>query len=257
MTPSHNLTDGRPLVIIPTYNERDNVAALVEATLHACDAADLLFVDDNSPDGTGQVLDGIAAYSDRVHVLHGTRKSGLGRAYVSGFRWALARDYAFILEMDADFSHDPADIDGLLKTAHRSDVVLGSRYLDGTRVRNWPRWRLFLSRGAALYVRLVTGLPASDPTGGFRCYRRAVLEMIPLDTVRSDGYAFQIELAHQAWRHGFHLVDYPITFEERRAGASKMSWAIVLEASWMVGALLLRSGLRRRPGPMNPRSVVG
>lgn len=255
MTP-RTPADGRSLVVVPTYNEAANVAALVVATLRVSDTLDMLFVDDNSPDGTGQILEGIAAHHDRVHVIHGTRKAGLGRAYVSGFRWALARDYAYVVEMDADFSHNPADIQGLLRTTQRSDVTLGSRYLGGTRVVNWPRWRLFLSRGAAFYVRWVTGLPASDPTGGFRCYRRAVLETLALHDIRSDGYAFQVELAHQAWRHGFHVVDYPITFEERRAGASKMSWAIVIEATWMVGALLQRSGFQRRPGSVNPRSIA-
>ncbi len=246
---AHSIVSMRSaLVIVPTYNENDNVAALTAAVLAACPDVHLLFVDDNSPDGTGQTLDAIAARHDHVQVLHRDRKSGLGRAYIAGFRWGLQRDYQFILEMDADFSHDPADIPRLLAAADAADLALGSRYIGGTRVINWSRWRLLLSRGASLYVRLVTGLGLSDSTGGFRCYRRTLLEAFDLDRIESNGYAFQIGLAHHAWMHGFHIVEIPITFDERRAGRSKMSWAIVLEAIWRVPALLVRSGFSRQPG---------
>ena len=244
------------LVIVPTYNENDNVGAFTTAVLAACPGVHLLFVDDNSPDGTGDTLDAIAARHGQVHVLHRDRKSGLGRAYVAGFRWALERDYELILEMDADFSHNPADIPRLLGAATTADLAVGSRYVGGTRVINWSRVRLRLSRGAGLYVRLITGLGLSDPTAGFRCYRRSLLDAIDLDRIESNGYAFQIELAHRAWMQGFRIVEVPITFEERRAGRSKMSWGIVLEAVWRVGALPVRSGFKRTPGPSHPRSVL-
>lgn len=246
--------DARVLVVVPTYNEAENVAALTEAVLDVSGAIEMLFVDDNSPDGTGKILDGIAAGNDRVHVMHRERKSGLGRAYVAGFGWALERDYELVFEMDADFSHRPADIEGLLGAVEDADLALGSRYMGGTRVLNWPVWRLALSRGAAVYVKMITGLPVSDPTGGFRCYRRQVLEAIDLGGIRSDGYSFQIEMAHQAWMQGFYLVDHPIIFDERRAGSSKMSWAIFFEAIWVVGALLVRSGFRRRPRGPHPEA---
>ncbi len=242
------MSRGRVLVIVPTYNEADQVAGIVAAVSEACPSAHLLFIDDSSPDGTGQTLDAIATHHDHVHVLHRERKSGLGRAYIAGFRWALNADYDFVLEMDADFSHDPADIPRLLEAATEADLALGSRYVSGARVVNWSRARLLLSRLAALYVRLVTGLPVSDPTGGFKCYRRAVLEQTDLDRITSNGYAFQIELSHSVWMRGFHVIEIPIVFEERRAGQSKMSWAIVWEAIWRVPALLVRSRFRRRPG---------
>ena len=250
------LTTGRSaLVIVPTYNENDHVAALIAAVLGACPEVHLLFVDDNSPDGTGQTLDAIAEDHNQVHVLHRDRKLGLGRAYIAGFRWALARPYDFVLGMDADFSHNPADIPRLLEAATAADVALGSRYVGGTRVTNWSRARLLLSRGAGLYVRFLTGLGFADPTGGFRCYRRAGLEAIDLDRIVSNGYAFQIELTHQAWMRGFQGVEIPITFKERVAGRSKMSWAIIVEAIWRVPALLIRSRFRRKPGVPHPRSV--
>ena len=244
------------LVIVPTYNENDNVAALTTAVLRVSPGLHLLFVDDNSPDGTGHTLDGIAARQGQVHVLHRDRKSGLGRAYVAGFRWALERDYEFILQMDADFSHDPADLPRLLGAATRADLAVGSRYVGGTRVINWSRVRLRLSRGAGLYVRLITGLGLSDPTSGFRCFRRSLFDAIDLDLIESNGYAFQIELAHRAWMEGLLIVEVPITFEERRVGQSKLSWGIILEAVWRVGALPVRSGFKRTPGVPHPRSVL-
>jgi len=231
------------LVIVPTFNERENVEMLQRAVLEVCPEADMLFVDDNSPDGTGELLDELSAREPRIHVLHRKGKQGLGRAYVAGFLWALERHYEFIFEMDADFSHNPEAIPMILNSAQSADLVLGSRYIGGIRVINWPLNRLILSRGAGLYVKWITGLPFTDPTGGFKCYRRAVLEHIDLESIRSNGYSFQIEIV-------------PITFEERRSGDSKMSSAIVREALWMVWKLWFRSGLRRKPsGAVHPRSV--
>ena len=189
------------LVVIPTYNEKDNVADLTQAIFRASPAVDILFVDDDSPDGTGQLLDQMSAQDPRVHVLHHGAKQGLGRAYIAGFQWALQRHYEFIFEMDADFSHDPNDVPRILEGAKSADLALGSRYVGGIRVINWPLSRLFLSRGAGLYVNLITGMPFTDPTGGFKCYRRAVLETINLDHIRSNGYSFQIEMTHQTWMH--------------------------------------------------------
>jgi dolichol-phosphate mannosyltransferase len=244
------------LIVVPTYNERENVSRLAEAVLAAAPGAHILFVDDNSPDGTGAVLDTMAAADPRVHVLHRSEKQGLGRAYIAGFQWALARDYRFVMEMDADFSHDPADVPRLLEAAQTADLALGSRYIGGIRVINWPLDRLILSKFAGIYVRIITGLPVTDPTGGFKCFRREVLETINLDRIRSNGYSFQIEMTHTAWRLGFHSVDVPITFVERRSGASKMSREIVREARWMVWKLLFRARLRRGPGPRHPRSIL-
>jgi len=244
------------LIIVPTYNERENVERLSRAILDACPEAHILFVDDNSPDGTGALLGALAERTANVHVLHRPGKQGLGRAYIAGFQWALERDYEFIFEMDADFSHDPTDIPRLLEAAQHADLVLGSRYVGGVRVINWPLSRLILSRAAGLYVRMIVGMPFTDPTGGFKCYRRAVLETIELDRIKSNGYSFQIEMSYQTWMLGFHVVDVPIVFEERRSGASKMDRAIVLEALWMVWKLLIRWRLRRRPRGHHPRSVL-
>lgn len=245
------------VVIIPTYNERENVREIARAVLQQAPWADLLFVDDNSPDGTGQLADQLADHDTRVHVLHRKEKQGLGRAYIAGFKWALAHNYEFICEMDADFSHNPADLNRLREAARAADLALGTRYKGGIRVINWPLQRLFLSKGAAVYVRWVTGMPFTDPTGGFKCFRRAVLETIELDRIRSNGYSFQIEMTHHAWMHGFRIEEAPITFEERRSGASKMSGAIVREALMMVWKLLFRSGLRRHaPSQPHARSVA-
>ena len=245
------------LVIIPTYNEKENAEAIAKAVLAACPEADLLFVDDNSPDGTGQLADQLAAAQPRIHVMHRQQKQGLGRAYIAGFRWALERpDYRFILEMDADFSHDPKAVPQLRAAAQNADLVLGSRYIGGIRVINWPLNRLILSTGAALYVRLITGMPFTDPTGGFKCFRREVLAAIDLENIHSNGYSFQIEMTHYAWRLGFHIVEVPIVFVERRSGFSKMSSHIVREALWMVWKLVFRCGLRRRPGPRHPQSIL-
>ncbi len=240
------------LLVVPTYNERDNVPRLVPAVFAAAPDVDILFVDDNSPDGTGQLADDIGRAEPRVHVLHRDKKMGLGRAYIAGFQWGLARKYDYFLEMDADFSHNPADVARLLQAARDgADLVLGSRYVGGIRVINWPLNRLFLSKGASLYVRMITGLPVTDPTGGFKCFRRRVLEALDLPRISSNGYSFQIEMTHKAWLQGFVIREIPITFEERRSGQSKMSGAIVREALWMVWKLYLSCGLRR--GPANPR----
>jgi dolichol-phosphate mannosyltransferase len=239
----------RALIIIPTYDERDNVAPMAEAVLRQEPEANILFVDDNSPDGTGTLLDGIAAREPRVFVLHRAGKEGLGRAYIAGFKWALARDYALVCEMDCDFSHDPAALPGLIGPvrAGEADLVLGSRYIGGIRVMNWPMNRLLLSTGAAQYVRLVTGMPVNDPTGGFKCFRREVLAAIDLDRITSSGYSFQIEMTHTAWMQGFRVKEVPIVFEDRRTGYSKMRANIATEAMMMVLRLWARCGLRRKP----------
>ena len=243
------------LVIVPTYNESENVERLGAAIRSACPQADVLFVDDASPDGTGARLNELHARDPRIHVLHRERKQGLGTAYVAGFRWALERDYAFVFEMDADFSHDPQDVPKLLAAARESDVVLGSRYVNGLRVINWPLRRLILSRMAGYYVKWITGMPFTDPTSGFRCYRRAVLESLDLERIGSSGYSFQIEMVHAAWRAGFAVAEWPITFEERHSGASKMGAGIVREALWRVWNCWFQAGCRRRPGLPHPRSI--
>jgi dolichol-phosphate mannosyltransferase len=243
------------LIVIPTYNERENVQPLAEAIFRNLPQTDILFVDDNSPDGTGTLLDQMASQEPRVHVMHRPGKAGLGRAYIAGFKWALERQYQFIFEMDADFSHDPKDVPRIRAAAETADLALGSRYIGGIRVINWPLSRLILSRSAGFYVQIITGMPFSDPTGGFKCFRRAVLESIDLDRIRSNGYSFQIEMTHTAWMRGFHIVEVPITFEERRSGLSKMSGGIVREALWMVWKLVFRCRFRRRPAAIHPRSV--
>ena len=238
----------KTLIIIPTYDERENVGQMAEAVLKQVPQADILFVDDNSPDGTGQVLDEIKVREPRVFVLHRKEKEGLGRAYIAGFKWALERDYGLICEMDCDFSHDPAVLPTLLRTAEdETDLVLGSRYIGGIRVMNWPMNRLLLSTGAAQYVKLVTGMPVNDPTGGFKCFRRAVLQAIDLDRITSNGYSFQIEMTHTAWMKGFTVKEIPIVFEDRRAGYSKMRANIATEAMLMVLRLWARCGFRRSP----------
>lgn len=238
----------KALIIIPTYDERENVAAMSEAVLSQVPDANILFVDDNSPDGTGAVEDGIAAKDKRVFVMHRAGKEGLGRAYIAGFKWALERDYELICEMDCDFSHDPKALPGLLQAARSgADLVLGSRYIGGIRVMNWPMSRLLLSTGAACYVKLITGMPVNDPTGGFKCFRRAVLQAIDLDRITSNGYSFQIEMTHTAWIKGFKIKEIPIVFEDRRSGYSKMRANIAYEAITMVLRLWSRCGFRRSP----------
>lgn len=228
----------RALVIVPTYNERENILRIIDAVLSQDPCIDVLVVDDGSPDGTGAIVDERVARDPRVHVLHREKKLGLGTAYVAGFRWALERDYEFIFEMDADFSHDPAHLPKFLESAQNADLVLGSRYRDGrVTVVNWPIGRLLLSYFANVYARFVTGLPVFDATGGFKCFRRKVLEAIDLSDVKSNGYAFQIEMSFRAWRKGFRIVEIPIVFVDRTEGVSKMSRKIVREAVWMVWRL--------------------
>jgi dolichol-phosphate mannosyltransferase len=228
----------RALVIVPTYNERDNVRRIIDAVLAQGPQFEILIVDDGSPDGTGQIVDEVAATNPRVHVLHRPRKMGLGTAYLAGFKWALERDFEFIFEMDADFSHDPNHLPVFLEAAADADLVLGSRYREGkVTVVNWPITRLILSYAANIYARAITGLPLYDGTGGFKCFRRRVLEAIPLDDVKSNGYAFQIEMSFRAWRRGFRIVEIPIVFVDRTEGQSKMSRRIIWEAIWMVWRL--------------------
>ncbi|MBI2925145.1 MAG: polyprenol monophosphomannose synthase [Verrucomicrobia bacterium] len=237
------------LVIVPTYNERDNLPQLVERFAALTIEADVLVVDDNSPDGTGQLADELAKRHPWLHVLHRTEKDGLGRAYCAGFGWALERHYEFVFEMDGDLSHNPADIPVFLAAAQRADLVLGSRYMNGIRVINWPLRRLMLSLCAARYVRVITGLPFSDPTGGFKCFRRRALQTIDLQAVRSNGYSFQIELTHKVWRQGMSVAEVPIIFTDRFHGTSKISRRIVWEALWMVWRLWVQNGFRRSPRP--------
>jgi len=228
----------RALVIVPTYNERFNIARLIPAILAQDPSLEILVVDDGSPDGTGAIVDSIAANNPRVHIIHREGKLGLGTAYIEGFRWALERKYDLVFEMDADFSHNPELLPEFLQMIKEADVVLGSRYQDGrVNVVNWPMSRLFLSYAANVYARAVTGLPISDTTGGFKCFRRNVLESIDLNSVKSNGYAFQIEMSFRAWKRGFRLVEIPIIFVDRTEGVSKMSKKIVREAVWMVWRL--------------------
>jgi dolichol-phosphate mannosyltransferase len=226
------------LVIVPTFNERENVARIIESVLAQDERLHVLIVDDGSPDGTGAIVDDFASRNSRVHALHRAKKMGLGTAYLAGFKWALERDFAFIFEMDADFSHDPNHLPEFLRAIQDTDVVLGSRYRNGkVTVVNWPMSRLMLSYAANVYARMVTGLQLYDATGGFKCFRRAVLEAIDLDDVRSNGYAFQIEVSFRAWKKGFRIAEIPIVFTDRTEGESKMSKGIVREAIWMVWRL--------------------
>jgi dolichol-phosphate mannosyltransferase len=235
----------RILIIIPTYNEARNLPQIIPAILNQDPRVEVLVVDDNSPDGTGDIADGIAQTQPRLHVLHRSAKEGLGRAYLAGFRWGLTGGYDAMFEMDADFSHDPGFIPRFLEAIKDTDLVLGSRYATGVNVINWPISRLLLSLGANLYARVITGLPLTDLTGGFKCFRRAVLEAIDLEQVRSNGYAFQIEMSFRAWKKGFRLKEIPIIFHDRVEGQSKMSKRIVREAIWMVWWLRLQSLIGR------------
>ena len=239
----------KTLVIVPTYNERENLPRMAGKLLLLPAMVDVLVVDDNSPDGTGKIADDLAAKDSRIQVLHRAEKNGLGRAYIAGFQWALARDYEFIFEMDSDFSHNPDDIPAFLEAARKqeADLVLGSRYAGGIRVINWPLKRLMLSRGAGKYVKVITGMPFSDPTGGYKCFRRRALQAVNLDEIQSNGYSFQIEVTHRLWRQGLKILEVPIIFTERVEGHSKMAGHIVREALWMVWKLWLQNGLRRSP----------
>ena len=228
----------RALVIVPTYNESENITRIVPQILSQDPRLEVLVVDDNSPDGTGEMAQQLASDNPRVHVLSRPAKQGLGRAYLAGFDWALKRDYAFIFEMDADFSHDPAHLPEFLAAIRDADLVLGSRYRDGkVTVVNWPMTRLILSYAANIYARMVTGMHLGDATGGFKCFKRKVLESLELNEVRSNGYAFQIEMSYRAWKRNFRIAEIPIVFHDRTEGESKMSKGIVREAIWMVWRL--------------------
>ena len=232
----------RAVVIIPTYNEIANIALIIPKVLEQDESIDVLVVDDGSPDGTGDVVDELVAENPRINVIHRKEKMGLGTAYVAGFRWALERDYEFVMEMDADFSHDPKHLPEFLTTMQSADLALGSRYLGGrVTVVNWPMRRLLLSYCANIYARTVTGVRLTDSTGGFKCFRRKVLEAIDLEDVRSNGYAFQIEMSFRAARKRFRIREIPIVFTDRADGTSKMSGRIVREAIWMVWRLRFRA----------------
>ncbi len=237
----------RALVIIPTYNEADNIRALVPMllSLDVPVRLEVLVVDDSSPDGTAAIVKEMAADEPRLHLLERPGKMGLGTAYVEGFRYAISEKVDYVFEMDADFSHNPAAIPTFLEKIRSCDLVVGSRYLTGVTVVNWPLSRLILSYGANLYTRFVTGLPLCDATGGFKCFRRTALEAVDLDRLRSDGYSFQIEVSFKLWKKGFRIEEIPIIFEDRRVGVSKMNRRIVWEAIWMVWRLRLSALLRR------------
>ena len=235
------------LIIVPTYNERENLPRMVAALLSLPVSVDVLVVDDNSPDGTGKIADELAAKHPQIHVLHRSKKNGLGRAYIAGFKWALEKNYEFVFEMDCDFSHDPVEIPNFLKAVQNADLVLGSRYEGGIRVINWPLKRLMLSRFAGKYVKVVTGMPFSDPTGGYKCFRRRALQALNLEKIECYGYGFQIELTNKLWRDGFKVVEVPIIFTDRTAGQSKMAGGIINEAFWLVWRLWLQNGMRRWP----------
>ncbi len=238
--PATDQKEVRALVVVPTYNEAENIPILIPAILRQ-GPLDVLVVDDGSPDGTAALVKNIAQKDPRVHLIVRQGKQGLGTAYVAGFRFAIEHGYDYVFEMDADFSHDPNELPTFLKRIQIFDLVVGSRYTNGVRVLNWPINRLLLSYFANVYTRFLLRLPLNDATGGFKCYRRAVLEAIDLEKIRSNGYAFQIEMSYKAWRKGFHLGEIPIVFLDRRSGASKMSRSIVYEAFFMLLKLRVMS----------------
>lgn len=232
----------KSLVIVPTYNEKENISLMMDAILSQHECLEVLVVDDGSPDGTGDIVAEAAEKNPRIHLIRRKGKMGLGSAYVTGFKWALERDFERVFEMDADFSHSPSDLTRFLETAEDADLVLGSRYLDHRiSVVNWDLRRLILSYGANVYTRLATGLPISDATGGFKCFRRSALEALNLDKMKSDGYCFQIETTFKIWKKGLTVKEIPIVFADRTRGTSKMSGGIISEAFFLV--LKLRLGL--------------
>ena len=238
----------KPIVVIPTYNERENVEAMAAAVLdNLPPEGEILFLDDNSPDGTGELIDGMCAKEPRIRVMHRKRKEGLGRAYVSGFAEALRLGATHVIEMDCDFSHDPAMLPKMLELAKDFDVVIGSRYVPGGECVNWPFKRLLISKLGGIFVRTVTGMKVKDPTGGFKCFNRRVLEELDLPSVESSGYSFQLEMNHRTWMRGFSIKETPITFAERRAGYSKITAGIALESIKMVLKLWKGAGFRRSP----------
>jgi dolichol-phosphate mannosyltransferase len=231
----------KSLVIIPTYNEADNIQKIIPEILSQDEGFQVLVVDDNSTDGTAGLVKDMQKGDSRIHLIERPGKQGLGTAYVAGFKYALANGFDFIFEMDADFSHDPKALPLLLKKAEECDLVIGSRYISGVNVVNWPMRRLILSFTANLYTRIITGMPVRDATAGFKCYRRVVLENIDVNSIRSNGYSFQIETNFKAWKKGFRVGEVPIVFVDRRVGVSKMSKHIVYEAAWMVWKLKFKS----------------
>jgi len=233
----------RTLVIVPTYNERDNILTVFDMVFGLkIPGLDLLVIDDNSPDGTAAVVrDAMEKFSDKIFIIERPGKMGLGTAYIAGFRFALEHGYDYILEMDADLSHDPREIPNFLEKINEADLVIGSRYLSGVNVVNWPISRLILSISASKYTQLITGLPVKDCTAGFKCFRREVLASIPLEEVRSNGYSFQIEMNFKAWKRGFKIAEIPIVFTDRTVGKSKMSRKIMFEAAFMVWKLKILS----------------
>jgi dolichol-phosphate mannosyltransferase len=235
----------KAIVIVPTYNEADNIRELVPRILEQEPGMEILIVDDNSTDGTGALVDELMQTEPRLHVLHRPGKMGLGTAYVDGFRYALERDYDYVFEMDADFSHDPDSLPAFLEAIQDADLVVGSRYLNGVTVVNWPLTRLILSYCANLYTRIITWMPLKDATGGFKCFRRATLEQVDLSRVNSDGYGFQIEMNFKVWRRGLRIKEIPILFVDRRVGISKMNKKIIWEAMWLVWKLRLSNLLGR------------
>ncbi len=233
----------KTLIIIPTYNEKDNLRLLLQEIFQYAPKTDVLIVDDNSPDGTGELADELAAQNSQVRVLHRTGKLGLGTAYITGFKYALDHGYDAAFEMDADFSHDPQYLPDFLRLIEEADLVIGSRYIEGGATPNWPFLRRFISGGGNIFARTVLGLPIHDCTAGYRCYRREVLQSIDLDSIRSRGYAFQVELVYRVWRQGYRIVETPIIFVDRRVGQSKMSRAIFFEGFLFV----LRTRFGRKP----------
>ena len=231
----------RALVLLPTYNEKDNIEKISRQVIAIDPRIEVLIVDDNSPDGTGQIADRLAAENPRIKVLHRTGKQGLGRAYIAGFHYGIEKKYDYIFEMDADFSHQPKYLADHLKNIQTCDISLGSRYIKGGGIENWPKMRWAISYYANVYSRVVTGLPVRDATGGFKCFRRRVLESLDLDNIRSNGYSFQIEVSFRAWLHGFKIQETPIIFVEREAGHSKLSKRIIYEAVFMVVYLGIQS----------------
>ena len=234
------------LIIIPTFNERENIVSLIPAVKRIVPDGDILVVDDSSPDGTGQSVTEIASSTSGVHLMTRKKKEGLGKAYISGFKWALERDYEYIFEMDADFSHDPEYLPHFLDAIRQHDLVIGSRYKSGVNVINWPMFRLILSYCSNQLVRLVTGIPVHDSTGGFKCFRRTLLEKVPFNEISSSGYSFQVEINYFAWKNGFSITEIPIVFTDRKVGVSKMSTNIVLEGLFLLWKLRLASLFHRK-----------
>ncbi len=243
--------EGKKLVIIPTYNEKENIADIIEAVLSLPQGFEILIIDDNSPDGTAEIVKSLQKekYPQRLHLIERPGKLGLGTAYITGFKWALDRDYEYIFEMDADFSHNPNDLPRLLEACQqqKADLAIGSRYVNGVNVINWPIGRIIMSYYASAYVRTITGMKIMDTTAGFKCYRRRLLEAFDLDKIRFKGYAFQIEMKFTSWKMGAKIIEVPIVFTDRQKGHSKMSGGIFNEAFWGVLSMKLRSWFKKYP----------